>query len=306
MGDLFDRRRQINLLTAKVCRESFLSPIIERGIETHIIAGNHDIYWKNTNEVNSLTEFVMGRNNNVNVYTSPKLINIDGLDIQLIPWISDANEKESLDAILTTRAEILMGHLEIVGFEMHRGALSTYGKAQDLFSRFDLVFSGHFHHKSSLGNIHYLGAFGEYTWSDYNDPRGFTIFDTETRNFEFIQNENRLFHMISYDDVKNDYTTNISNFDYLKDCFVKVVCVNRTNPYTFDLFMEKLYDSSPYDIVVIEDSEFAEETGEEKLDIVDTEDIIKNYIKNSKVDVDRDKMIEYMNEIYRESLNMDE
>ena len=44
-------------------------------------------------------------------------------------------------------------------------------KTKKIFEKFDTVFSGHFHHKSDDGQIYYLGAPYEITWSDYNDPK---------------------------------------------------------------------------------------------------------------------------------------
>ena len=63
-------------------------------------------------------------------------------------------------------------------------------------------FSGHFHHKSDNGNVYYLPNPYQITWSDYKDPRGFHIFDTETRELEFILNPYEIFHKIYYDDEK--------------------------------------------------------------------------------------------------------
>ena len=36
----------------------------------------------------------------------------------------------------------MMGHLEISGFEMHRGQICDYGFTAEMFSKFDLVYSG--------------------------------------------------------------------------------------------------------------------------------------------------------------------
>ena len=73
-----------------------------------------------------------------------------------------------------------MGHLEINGFKATRGHMMEDGMPKQVFDKFDNVFSGHFHTRSSDGKIHYLGNPYEMFWNDVNDPRGFTLFDTDT------------------------------------------------------------------------------------------------------------------------------
>jgi DNA repair exonuclease SbcCD nuclease subunit len=310
LGDLFDRRKYLNYLTSKVCRDSFLIPIEGMEIETHIIAGNHDRYYKDVCFVNSLDETVTGRYKAITTYNFPQVINIDGLDILLVPWIDQSNAQMTYDLIKSTKAEVVMGHLEMKGFELLKGNIATHGDDVDVYSKFDLVFSGHYHHKSSKGNIHYLGAFGEYTWSDYNDPRGFTIFDTSTREFEFIQNPYTMFKMMAYDDVKEpNIIEKINGTDYskYKDTYVKVLCVNRNNAYAFDLLMDKLYKSNPIDISVIEDiSSFIEIDENSEVDeSQDTPTILDSYINGLTLPVNNDNMKKFMRDVYTEALSVE-
>jgi DNA repair exonuclease SbcCD nuclease subunit len=307
LGDLFDRRKYLNFVTAKACREYFLQVLEDKGIETHIITGNHDIYYKDTHIVNSLREIVDNRYDHVHVYDEPKELILDGTRIQLIPWITDSNRDLSYDLIKNTRADLLMGHFDIKGFKMHEGAISDHGDELGVFKRFDLVFSGHYHHKSSQDNIHYLGAFAEYTWSDYNDPRGFTIFDTSDRTFDFIKNPNSIFKMVVYDDVDTpDIMESVKNTDYtyLNNCYVKVVCVKRTNSFAFDYFMDKIYKVGPVDISVLEDKDvFLDESEEELIDQAqDTTKILDTYIEGLTLKVNGDRMKSFMRDVYKEAL----
>ena len=310
LGDLFDRRKYLSYLTSKVCRDTFLIPIEGMEIETHIIAGNHDRYYKDVCFVNALDEVVTGRYKTITTYNFPQVINIDGLDILLVPWIDQSNAQMTYDLIKSTKAEIVMGHLEMKGFEQLKGNISTHGDDVDVYSKFDLVFSGHYHHKSSKGNIHYLGAFGEYTWSDYNDPRGFTIFDTSTREFEFIQNPYTMFKMMAYDDVKEpNIIEKINGTDYskYKDTYVKVLCVNRNNAYAFDLLMDKLYKANPIDISVVEDiSSFTEIDKDSEIDeSQDTPTILDSYINGLTLPVNNDNMKKFMRDVYTEALSVE-
>ena len=308
-GDLVDRRKYINILTAKRLKDDLLTPLEDRGIETHIIPGNHDCYWKNTIEVNALDEFVTGRYKNIKTYTTPTTITIDGFDIFLLPWITKEAEKESYEAIEKSKASLCVAHLELDGFEMQKGMLSDHGWNHKIFRDFDHVVTGHYHHRSVRDNIHYIGALCEHIWSDYNDPRGFVVFDTETRVLDFHRNPFRVFHMVAYDDVKNpDILEKINATDYskYKDCYVKIVCVNKTNPYALDMLLDKLYKAQPADITIIEDvTSFTDNIDELVDEAQDTLSILRSYVEGLTLPVESDKMINYLNEVYLEALSLE-
>lgn len=309
LGDIVDRRKYINVLTHSRLREDFLEPMNEL-VEMHLIGGNHDEYFKDTYRVNALEEFIGNRYDNINIYVKPETIEIDGCDFFLLPWITKANEKECYDAIENSKAPICCAHLELDGFEMQKGMLSDHGWNHKVFRRFDSVFTGHYHHRSVRDNIHYIGALCEHIWSDYNDPRGFVVFDTETRDMVFHRNPFRIFHMVAYDDVKNpNIIENINSTDYskFKDCYVKIVCVNKTNPYAFDVLLDKLYQAQAADISIVEDvNSFIDNNVDETVDEAqDTITILDNYIQGLTLPIEPDRMKHYMREIYAEALSLE-
>lgn len=148
LGDTFDRRKYINFYTFKRSREMFFDELARRNIKVFMLAGNHDTYFKNTNEVNSvrllLQEYI-----NIQVIDGPCTIYLtdDGdkfkYPICMMPWICPENYEASMETMKETPADICMGHFEIAGFAMNRGMPSHEGLSRDLFNRFDLVFSGH-------------------------------------------------------------------------------------------------------------------------------------------------------------------
>ena len=310
LGDIFDRRKYVNFLTARRCREDFIEPLEDRCIETHILQGNHDSYYKDTHEVNALDELISGRYRFITPHSLPDIINIDGLDIQLMPWITNTNRDFSMDLINSPRAEVLMGHLELNGFTMHRGAISDHGMDRLTFDKFDKVFSGHYHHRSTVGNITYLGAFAEYTWSDYNDPRGFNIFDTDDRTLEFIQNPYKMFRLAKYDDISNpNIIEKIQGTDFSKyaNTYVKLVVVNKSNPYAFDLLFDSIYKAGPLDIQIVEDPSVLLDN-EEEMEVDEAQDtatILRKYIDGLTLPVDSVKMKEFMLDVYNEALQVE-
>ena len=232
MGDIMDRRKYISYRIAKDVRERFIQPFVDLGVELHVMVGNHDTYFKNTNEVNSVTELVGDRYNNVYIYPEATEVTFDNLPILFIPWINASNHAQTLQTMEQTKAPVAMGHLEVQGFEMIRGVKNEHGYDKNLFRKFDTVFSGHFHVKSDDGHIYYLGSPYELYWNDCDDRKGFHVFDTETRELERILNSRTIHKKIYYNDTDTDYKQH--DITQYKDNYVKVIVVNKKDLYQFE------------------------------------------------------------------------
>lgn len=254
LGDIVDRRKYINFLSARALRKQFVEPAM-REFNTHVILGNHDTYFKNSNSLNAMEElYWLNTSENFKWYEKATEVKFDECKILFVPWICAENHAHTMDMIKSTDATVAFGHLEISGFSMYRGHTAQDGDDPSIFQKFDIVASGHYHTRSSSGNIHYLGAPCEYTWSDYNDPRGFHVFDTETRELTFVQNPITIFKKIFYND--EDMTLEeIMEFDVssYRDTIVKIVVKNKNNPYWFDIFVDKLENNGVIDLQVVED-----------------------------------------------------
>lgn len=279
LGDIVDRRKYINFVTAGRLRTDFLEPLQAMGIKLHIIAGNHDVYYKNTNSVNALYELIENKYDNVTIFTKTEGYTHDGRDILYVPWINDENRKETLEKINDTNAQIIMGHLELAGFQMYKGSMASHGDDSSLFDRFDIVMSGHFHHRSTNGNIFYLGSHAEFTWSDWNDPKGFHIFDTKTQELEFIENPYTMFDKFWYDDVTAGSDPEAYDLNCWAGKFVKVIVKNKSDPYRFDKFMDKMHKVA-LDVQIVEDhlNLNIEEDGDIVNEAESTQDIFNLYI----------------------------
>ena len=301
LGDVVDRRKFINHNTAHNFKLKFWNKIDELNLDTHIIIGNHDTYYKNTNEINALQNLNISKN--AKVYTSSQTVNFDGLDILFMPWICDTNKDDTLYHIDNTTAQIVMGHLEIKGFEMHKGHLNEQGLEKDLFKRFEKVMSGHFHKKSDDGHIYYLGCPYQIMWSDYNCPKGFHIFDTHTRELTRIPNPLVMFKKFIYNDKGEDYSK--KDLSEYENTFVKLFISNKTDNDMFDKLLDRFHNEiNAHEIIVIEDnnSDISVSVREDILEQgEDTLTFLGNYIEQIDTTLDKAKLKAFAKELYVEA-----
>jgi metallophosphoesterase superfamily enzyme len=301
LGDVVDRRKFINHNTAHNFKLKFWNRIDELNLDTHVIIGNHDTYYKNTNEINALQNLNISKT--AKVYTSSQTINFDGLDVLFIPWICDTNKDDTLYHIDNTTAQIVMGHLEIKGFEMHKGHLNEQGLEKDLFKRFEKVITGHFHKKSDDGHIYYLGCPYQIMWSDYNCPKGFHIFDTQTRELTRIPNPLIMFKKFVYNDKGEDYSK--KDLSEYENTFVKLFVSNRTDTDMFDKLLDRFHNEiNAYEITVIEDNN-SDMSASVREDILeqgeDTLTFLGNYIEQIDTTLDKAKLKTFAKELYVEA-----
>ncbi len=291
MGDYFDRRRDVNFYSLHKNYEHFVKPLIDRNITMDLIVGNHDIYFKNTNELNSpdyLLDF-----DNINVYKDPIVKNYDGLDICLVPWINTENYDDVEEFLSICKSDIAMCHGEISGAQVSPGHFQGGGTSPALFKRFEQVYSGHYHHKSILNNIKFLGSQMEFTWNDFGDEKHFHILDTETRELTPVHNPLKMYHKVFYDDTNETLMTiKKKEWNELANAFVKVIVVNKTEPYWFDVFVEGITKAGPADLKVVEDHSNLDVLDEDELvgEAEDTLTILTKHIDSLNIDGDKKKL----------------
>jgi 3',5'-cyclic AMP phosphodiesterase CpdA len=301
LGDFFDRRKYINFNTLSEVRRRFLEKI-PKDVHFHIILGNHDTFYKNTNEVNSLKELFRGYSN-ITLYDTPSTIDINNLKISLIPWINDTNKIEYYDYIQTCNSPILMGHFEIIGFEVIDGVKHHSGITESAFNKFEMVLSGHFHIKQSKRNIHYLGTQYQMNFGDANTLKGFHILDTNTRELEFIENIDNIFNIIYYDDssvIENLLETDLNKYS---KSFLKVIVKHKNKPLIFEKYINTLYSLDTQELMIIDD--YSEKIQNSLVDITeDTVSIINKEIDGLENDLNKDKLKLIIKDLYMEALSI--
>ena len=301
-----DRRKFVSYRILKDFRERFIQPFSYLEIDLHILVGNHDIYFRNTNDVNSLQELLGERHDNIHLYPEAQEVDFGGFPILLMPWINPQNEIYSFGMMDETKADTMVSHLEVVGFEMHGGHFSESGFDKSQFKKFDTIFSGHYHKKSDDGQIYYLGTPYQMTWSDYNCPKGFHVFDTETRELTRIVNSQKIFEKIYYDDTQENY--DVHDVNQYTNKYVKLVVVNKNDLYKFDKFTDKLFKADCHEVKIIEDfTDLDANTVSD--DIVensqDTMTLLGKYIDDLDVNLDKTKLKGDISKLYHEAQDLE-
>ena len=300
LGDYYDHRKFVNFKALNHNRRIFLDQIRKRGMSMDIIPGNHDTFYKNTNELNSLKECLGHYMNEVHIIMEPTVMQYDSLKLGLLPWICQDNYDLCMNFIRDCRADWIGSHLELNGFEVMRGLTNKHGMDPKLFSRFEMVLSGHYHCSSKKDNIWYLGSQMEFFWSDAHDAKYFHVLDTETREMTKIRNPHTLFEKILYNDEEIDY--NNYNKD-LTNKFVKVIVVNKTDPFIFDRFIDNIQNQKIYELKIAENfNEFiGANVEDENMSFEDTAEIVDTYIDAVDTDLDKNKIKVEMRQLMTEA-----
>jgi len=307
LGDLLDRRKYVNFNTLFQVRNRFISYFEKNNINLHIILGNHDVYFKNSNIVNSINELFGTGYNHIKLYSNPTDVVFDDMCIGLVPWITSDNFEESIDYIQQNSCSILCGHFEINGFEVISGIRHEGGIESFIFNNYDKIFSGHFHLKQTHKNINYLGTQYQLSFADVGSKKGFHIFDTQTRDIEFIENKQNLFYNLKYDDSSATFIKNLTKlkFDKYANCFIKVIVLNKKNQNIFDSFIDSLNGVGLQQLQIIEDNSIQSKMDDGDVDVSeDTITIISKEIDNMEDIQDKNKLKLIIKDLYMESLSL--
>jgi hypothetical protein len=300
MGDTFDNRKTLDLTTIEWAKTNFYDRLESMNIGLHTLVGNHTTYYRNTNRINT-PELLLSQYSNIQTYSSPTVVELDGLSVLMIPWINSENEKETLDLIATTKAKVAMGHLELNGFYVNRGTAMEEGRDADIFSKFKKVFTGHYHTRSDNGTVFYIGNPYEMFFNDSGDSRGFVVFDTETLKHAYVNNPYSLFDYVYYED------TDIESFDFEKYAgkIIKVIVRTKSDNVLFDQFISNFYSIGVADLKIIENySQQKEQEFDFQLENEDTFSLIQRFVDESEIDLNKDKLKLILSEIHKEACEL--
>ena len=275
-------------------KEMWFDQLVKLGCNHTMLIGNHDIYYKNTLRVNAPHE-ILGEYN-FDVIDKPTTKSYDGTDILLLPWICDDNKSEVFEAVQRSKAPVCMGHLELNGFEAHPGHVMESGMDKTFFNKFKRVFSGHYHQKSTKGNISYLGNPYQLYWNDYGCKRGFHVFDTSTLKTTFYRNPFDIFYKLYYNNG-----VSIPESEDLKGSFVKLIVEEKGDYQKFDYAVKQLQNIGLGDLKIVEDLSAELECSDSTLETEDTMTLLESYIDEIELKVDKSNVKSVMRSLYVEA-----
>ena len=139
-------------------------------------------------------------------------------------------------------------------------------------------------------------------WNDWNNTRGFHLFDTETLEHTPVDNPYTIFKKIFYED------TPYQTFDTRKyeGKIVKVIVRQKSDTKKFEKFVDKLYNSNVAEIKVVENFEF---NGwyckdDDAFESEDTMSILNRYIEEADITLDKSVIQKMLQEVYQEACEL--
>lgn len=303
LGDTWENRKNLNVNTLYRARKMYFDRLEKMNVKVYVIYGNHDVFFKNTNEVNSI-DILEKMYQNIRVIRTHEVIEFDGLPIAFISWVNNSNLLESLEFIKTAPAPILCGHFEIKTFEMIKGQVCDTGFDKSIFDRYDVVYSGHFHTMSDDGRIKYISNTNQTNWSDYGLQKGFRLFDTQTRELTFVENPYVVYGKIAYSD---EFDVILYDYSHFKGKVVRVYVQSFSgcNQHKLNLFVERLQQFA-HAVDVFEVDETTYNNDSEGSDSTDMKVIIDQYISDVVQNelIDKDKLKGIFMELYNEAVTV--
>ena len=138
--------------------------------KVYFILGNHDLFYKDKREINSI-EFMRLFPNII-----PVRERLTEGEVTIMPWLIGDEWRD----VPKIQSRYVFGHLELPLFYMNAMVqMPDHGQLQGShFQNQEYVFSGHFHKRQSKGNITYIGNAFPHNYADAgDDDRGMMILE---------------------------------------------------------------------------------------------------------------------------------
>ncbi len=149
LGDWHHHRNTINVSTLNYTTRN-LKKLNDSFEKVYFIPGNHDLFYREKRELNSLPMLDDQYPNITIIHDTLKVG-----DTVFMPWLVEDEWKK----VRKTKCKYMFGHFEIPGFKLNAQIeMPDHGEVnRSHFKDIEYVFSGHFHRRQISENIHYIG-----------------------------------------------------------------------------------------------------------------------------------------------------
>lgn len=295
LGDTLDKRKTIDFVTSAFLIKEWFRKFDNYNIHLYSLIGNHDTYFKNTNELSGVKQYE-SLFHNVHIINKCETVTLGSTAFHCVPWICTENQEEVNQYIANHSGGILCGHFELAGFNSNKNFISQSGHLDVamLETKYPLILSGHYHTPSEKGSVKYIGTPYQLTWADYGDAKKFIVLDTEDpTDYEEVLTQSTLYYKIVYQP-----SMTVSEVALPERAYVKVL-VNEASDL-LDIFVNELterFNLSQCQVINVSNTQVQAEDELETLAIDDPFHILLNSIKT----VNDPYVTEELTSIYKEA-----
>ena len=296
-GDFFHYRDEISLISLDA-GDKFLAEL--KDFDIHVITGNHDCYYKDTSEVNSLS-ILKGRKN-ITVHDSMETLIVNGKHLTFCPWGTKLTD--------IPQSDIIFGHFELTNFKMNAFKICDHGDdPSNLIDKAPLVFSGHFHLRDekdfNKSIIVYVGNPFEMDFGDSGQTKGYYTLDISKGDYEFTEcnftpkhKQITLSQLINVKDIDKEFNETLTNN------IVKVVIDKNISTEHLDALVSKMNVFKPNDLRIDYDVNYNKIKVDDKVELDLSGVIIEKAIDEfvNMLDIqNKSEVIEYTINLYNRS-----
>ena len=297
-GDFFHYRDEIAVNTIHFATEVLN---LWRDFNIIMLVGNHDAYYKDRSDVNSLS--ILAGWDNIRIISEIETHKILDKQVTFCPWGCNISD--------IPKSDIIFGHFEIQNFKQNSFKICSTGiRSGDILDKSSLIISGHFHLRDERvydnGRILYLGNPFQMDFGDIDGTKGYYILDLKTLQYEFTENTLSPQHKKIYlSDLVTDGKITKRTKRQFDNNFIRFIVDKNVSPDEIDLILQKLYTLSPLSINV----DYAANFNKYKLDEsvihdfsgIDVEIAIKEFV--NIIDMENKKeVIDYTIDLYRKCM----
>lgn len=297
-GDIFHDRNDIAVNTLHNVTDIF---DCLRDFNIIITVGNHDAFYKDKSDINSVS--ILRGWSNITVVDKLVVLETHRRKIAFCPWGQNIEEVPACD--------LIVGHFEINSFKMNSFKVCTNGlKASDLTSRAKLTITGHFHHREERkyeeGTILYVGCPYQQDWGDYGTTKGLYTLDLDTLKYEFVENNmSPRYNKVKYSELASGTYTPESLRGFISGNIVKFFIDKPLEPDTVNTIIRKLVSIKPVEFTIEYDYSQSSMINSEEANTKDFNISVDNSISEfiDLLDIKyKDKVKSYVTDLYHKSL----